>query len=220
MRKELITYILCAAILYVIWKKKDLKMYIIKKQKVANKDGINHVAKIEDKNFYIYQNKFEKEFLKGVNLGLGKPGTYPGDFGITKEEYQTWFKQIMEMNANIIRVYTLQSPEFYEALYEFNKTRNDKLYVIHGIWLNEELIEEQKNAYHEDLEKDFTREAKNIIYAIHGNAVVKPMDGHASGIYKKDISSYVIGFIFGIEFEADFVMKTNELNTNIKSYEV
>ena len=73
--------------------------------------------------------------IKGVNMGIAKPGHFPGESAITKEEYLRWFKLIAEMNANTIRVYTLHPPAFYEALAEYNKKHADKLYVFHGVWL-------------------------------------------------------------------------------------
>jgi hypothetical protein len=84
------------------------------------KDGnVSYISMVDSKNFYIYKaGKWQKIFIKGVNIGAGKPGYFPGEFGITKEDYLRWFKYIEGMNANSIRVYTRLMPEFYEALYE------------------------------------------------------------------------------------------------------
>lgn len=43
-----------------------------------------------------------------------------------------------EMNTDVVRVYTILPPHFYEALYEFNSTREDTLWLIQGIWSPEE----------------------------------------------------------------------------------
>ncbi|MRH43354.1 hypothetical protein GH741_11760 [Aquibacillus halophilus] len=51
--------------------------------------------------------------IKGVNIGMAKPGHFPGEVAITEEEYYRWFKLIGEMNANTIRVYTIHPPGFY-----------------------------------------------------------------------------------------------------------
>ncbi|MGN0963135.1 MAG: hypothetical protein ACI4PP_06125, partial [Clostridia bacterium] len=48
--------------------------------------------------------------LKGVNLGLGKPGSFTADYSITKEEYLRWLGQIKDLGANTIRVYTIAPP--------------------------------------------------------------------------------------------------------------
>ena len=45
---------------------------------------------------------FEVFDMKGVNLGLGKPGKYATEFSITKDEYFRWFEQIQDLGANVI----------------------------------------------------------------------------------------------------------------------
>ena len=57
-------------------------------------------------------------FVKGVNLGATSPGHYPGEFPLTKEDYLKWFQQIEDLGANVIRVYTVHEPIFYNALVE------------------------------------------------------------------------------------------------------
>lgn len=39
--------------------------------------------------------------VHGVNLGMGKPGRFPGEAAITKEEYARWLEGISGMNANV-----------------------------------------------------------------------------------------------------------------------
>lgn len=84
---------------------------------------IPYIAKVQGKDYMIYEKgQWVKKFLTGVNLGAGKPGAFPGDMAITKEEYLRWFGYIREMNAEVIRVYTTQEPGFYEALALYNKS--------------------------------------------------------------------------------------------------
>ncbi|NMR85642.1 family 2 glycosyl transferase, partial [Vibrio parahaemolyticus] len=121
--------------------------------------------------FYVYENgDFNKFFIKGVNLGAAKPGYYPGEFGITKEDYKKWFEQISDMNANTIRVYTILMPEFYEAFLEFNKGRDKPLYLIHGLWINEEDISNYMDAFNPKLKNETIDEAKTLVDVINGNA--------------------------------------------------
>ena len=58
--------------------------------------------------------------LRGVNLGLSKPGYFATEHAITEEEYLRWFTQIQELGANTIRIYAIANPEFYEAFYRYN----------------------------------------------------------------------------------------------------
>ena len=55
---------------------------------------------------------FSPFFVKGVDIGAAKPGYWPGEFGITEEDYLRWFQLIGELHANTIRVYVPQMPGF------------------------------------------------------------------------------------------------------------
>lgn len=178
------------------------------------RDGkIKYISKVDEKYFYIYQDKkFKKTFIKGVNIGASKPGYFPGEFGITKEDYLRWFKYIQDMNANSIRVYTRLMPEFYEALYEYNQKAKTPLYVFHGVWLNEEDIIKYMDAHNPKIKEAFIEETKKMIDIIHGNINVEKEKGHAGGVYTKDVSKYVIGWILGIEWDPEFVVETNNKN--------
>ena len=92
-------------------------------------------ARVMDGHFQIFKDgEWEPMTLKGVNLGMGKPGAFPGEAAITEEEYYRWFEYIGNMNANVIRVYTLHPPGFYNSLHRYNENHDEKLYVIHGVW--------------------------------------------------------------------------------------
>ena len=193
-----------------------------KQEKAAAKKDIEFISKVEGKDFYIFTNgKWQKKFLKGVNIGAGKPGAFPGDLAITKEDYLRWFKYIGEMNAEVIRVYTTLRPEFYDALYLYNKTAKKPLYLLQGVWVKEEDITELKDAYadEERIKSEFIKDASELVDIIHGNAILPERRGFASGEYKSDVSGYVIGWILGIEWDPDFVEGTDKNNPDKNSYE-
>ena len=183
--------------------------------------GLRFVSKTSDKDFSIYKDsEWENEFLEGVNIGAAKPGYFPGELGITEEDYLRWFGCISDMNAEVIRVYTTLDPAFYDALYEFNRTAEQPLYLMQGVWINEEDIASLQDAYAEDgkIKQDFIADAKNLVDIFHGNAVLSEKAGFASGTYTKDISPYVIGWIMGIEWDPAFVETTNLNNPEKMSY--
>ena len=178
----------------------------------------NFIAKVEGRDFFVYSNgAWEKKFLKGVNMGVTKPGYFPGEFAITKAEYLRWFQYISDMNADVMRVYTIQNPDFYDALLEFNKTSKRPLYLLQGVYLREDLIITLENAYAHDgiIKKEFLADAKNLVDIFHGNAKLPERLGYASGEYKSDVSPYVIGWVLGIEWEPMFVAKTNKWNSRL-----
>lgn len=194
-------------------KNKAIKVY-------TDNESIRYISKVDTKNFYSYKdNKWEKEFIKGVNIGAGKPGSFPGEFGITKEDYLRWFKEISDMNANAIRVYTILTPDFYDALYEYNQNSQKPLYLFQGIWVNEEDIANINNGYDLKIKDKFIEDTKTIIDIIHGNKTLARVPGYAGGKYEKDISPYVMGFILGIEWDPDFVINTNEKNKDKNKFD-
>ena len=56
--------------------------------------------------------------------------------------------------------------------------------------------------------KNVKKDLKDLVDIIHGDAHIEKRTGHAYGDYTKDISSYVIGWILGIESDQDLVEGT------------
>lgn len=196
-------------------------MYLLRnKVSVYSGDGVSYISKVDEKSLYIYKNgKWEKSFVKGVNVGAAKPGSFPGEFAITKSDYIRWFKQIQDMNANVIRVYTILTPDFYDALYEYNKTSIIPIYIFQGVWVNEEDILKIHDAHNLIIKDAFKNDIKTVTDVIHGNANLSEKVGYASGVYTKDVSPYVMGWILGIEWDPEFVLNTNSVNENIVNFQ-
>lgn len=196
-------------------------IYLIRnKASVYTENGISYMSKVDNKSFYIDRyGKWEKSFVKGVNIGAAKPGAFPGELAITKVDYLRWFKEISAMNADTIRVYTILTPEFYNALYEHNKTSLKPIYIFQGVWINEDDLSKFEDAHNPIIKNGFKEDIKTLIDIMHGNAELKPQRGHASGVYTKDVSSYVIGWILGLEWDPNFVENTNKVNEKLTSFD-
>ncbi len=210
MRKFLLLVVMI--ILFVLISKKY--GYLLRNHLSTFKDnGVKYISKVDHKDFYIYKSgKWHNEFIKGVNIGAAKPAYFPGEFGITKEDYKRWFKYISEMNANSIRVYTILSPAFYEALFEYNNETKRPIYLFQGVWVNEEDIINIGDAHNPKIKEKFKEDIKAVIDIIHGNALLSKKQGEASGAYTKNLSAYVAGWILGIEWDPTLVINTNENN--------
>ncbi len=220
MKKIISISVLCIFIIGVVSYKIDIGGIEHKASIYRDKDSIAYMSKAENNSFYIYKNdEWNKVFIKGVNLGATKPGYFPGEFGITKEDYLRWFQYISDMNANTIRVYTILKPDFYDALYEFNSRADNPLYLLQGVWINEEYIAKYKNAYNPLIKDSFKSDIDTVIDVLHGNKVVTQKPGMAYGIYNSDVSPYVLGYILGIEWDPDFVINTNKSNQNATQYD-
>lgn len=184
------------------------------------RDGIQMNSRMNGKYLEVLQDgKWTPMIVKGVNIGMGKPGAFPGEAAITEEEYYRWFEAIGEMNANTIRVYTLHPPGFYHALKAYNDIHDDPIYVMHGVWINEENLEESLNAFEKENLEDFQKEMIQLVDVIHGNADVKPRPGHASGVYDSDISQWVTAWMIGIEWYPFMVENTNKIHPNLGEYQ-
>ncbi len=154
----------------------------------------------------IYKDGWKKFFLKGINLGLGLPGHFPGEYAVKKGTYLTWFKQMAEIGINAIRIYTVHPPSFYEALYDFNQS-DQKIYLLQGIWYE---LPPKNNFYDKRFDEKIKDDLKNAVDVIYGNADLPDKPGYASGIYGTDISPYTLAFIFGRECESTVVREFNE----------
>jgi hypothetical protein len=164
--------------------------YVLDRQKQAHSsgretvqvDGISMPARTGEQYIQVYRDGAWQDLLiKGVNMGVANPGHFPGETAITKEEYARWFKQIGEMHANAIRVYTLHPPAFYEALKEYNDKADEPVMVLHGVWVDEEKLVETGDAYSVEVNEELQRELRDMVNVIHGKADLPARPGHASG---------------------------------------
>ncbi|MDD3050735.1 MAG: polysaccharide deacetylase family protein [Candidatus Cloacimonetes bacterium] len=161
------------------------------------------------------QDEWQTIFLKGVNLGVALPGKFPSEFPIDFDLYMDWFIKIGAMNSNVIRVYTILPPVFYEAFANYNLLYSDKpLYLMQGVWAS---VPETHNYLDKDYSYAFQKEIKDVIDVIHGNKVLDPVNGKASGTYVSDVSKNTIAYLLGREWEPQGVTFTNQ-NNSIKSF--
>lgn len=157
-------------------------------------------------------------FIKGTNLGVAVPGTFPGELAATREDYARWFQLIRDAGFNSIRIYTLHYPRFYEELKKFNEANpNHPLYVFKGVWLEEEAEDYDQDLF--TLTDLFDQEIRENVRSVHGNISISPRFGKAFGEYTADISPWVIGYIIGREIHPPEVLHTNESHPSVTSYE-
>lgn len=185
----------------------------------SSADGIRIMSRVSDKEIELNRiGGWKAIYLKGVDMGAAKPGAFPGDFAVTKTEYLRWFDEIAAMNANTIRVYTILGPDFYEAFKNYNENHLKKLYLIQGVWVNEEDILSKMDAFSPVIIDEFRKDTLLTIDVIHGNAEIKKVKGEAGGTYTSDVSRWTIGYILGIEWDGIFVQNTDELHSGMPDY--
>lgn len=178
-------------------------------------------AKADGEEIYIKNgDSFIPFEIRGVNLGSGLPGEWATSFAIDEQTYLRWFKYIQDMGANTIRVYTVQSDTFYNAFYKYNLNNENPLYMLHGVWVNDYVLNSHRDAYSKDFYDTFLENSKIMVDVIHGNRKLNigrvASAGH--GTYKNDISDWVIGYILGVEWDDSTVAYTDDLYKGKEGY--
>lgn len=141
-------------------------------------------------------------WLKAVNLGAALPGKHPSEFPPDDGTYEAWIRDLVEVGANAVRVYTIHPPHFYRALREWNLAHPDStLWLVHGVWTElppgpheERYDDPQWNA-------EFLAEMRRVVDLLHGRAAIPHRPGHAGGMYLADVSQWTLGYIIGREWE-------------------
>jgi tetratricopeptide (TPR) repeat protein len=138
-------------------------------------------------------------YVQGVNLGPALPGKFPSEAPTDDSTYARWLQLIAEANANTVRVYTILPPAFYRALKRWNDANPDRaLWLVHGVWA--ELP--PNNDYDARAWKaEFQAEMRRVVDLVHGHALIAARPGHAFGRYDGDISTHVLAYIVGREWE-------------------
>ena len=175
-----------------------------------NDDGVNLLSRIKEKRLQVYKkDSWQDMVVMGVNMGMAKPGRWFTDFPGSEEPYMRWFNMIGEMNANSVRIYTLQDPAFYRALYKYNRQNPEE-----PLWLFQEIWPEEHPPENDLLKKeyvdDFLKEIRYVIDAIHGNALIEERRGRAWGNYHVDVSPYTVAYLVGREIEPEEVITTDK----------
>jgi tetratricopeptide (TPR) repeat protein len=158
--------------------------------------------------------RWRSVYLTGANIGPARPGEWSVAASLSFDTYLEWLDQIAESGANTVRVYTILPPAFYQALSSHNLAAQEPLWLIQEVWLAENALD----LFESGIRRDFERELRNAIDAIHGQADIGCRTGHYCGMYTADVSRWVIGIGVGREVEPKTVRATNRLNPGRTSY--
>lgn len=156
--------------------------------------------------------------IKGVNVDTFIPGHSPSEYYIDEETWLRWFGEISDMGANTIRTFRIYNDTFYNAFYKFNQDRNEPLYLLQGIQVNEYAGNNCYDAYSEDFYYQLYDETEMAVDVIHGRRNIPDTDTRGFGKFRKDVSPWVIGYIVGTDWNPFTIEYTNN-NGYDESYE-
>lgn len=186
---------------------------------------VDTFIKTEGKEFRIRQadGSFAPFEIRGIDLGSGMPGEWAPDFAIDKQTYKRWFGYIQELGINTIRVYTISNDTLYNAFYEYNTEREaegkEPLYMLHGVWVNDYVFNSHASAYDPEFLDTFLDDCHTLVDVLHGRLNLNlGYQGVGSGIYRHDVSKWVLGYILGVEWETSLVTYTNQVEADKNSY--
>lgn len=182
-------------------------------------EPVHALASVQGKQICVEKNEELIPFeIRGVDLGAGIPGEWATDYAIDEETYLRWFEQIQALGANTIRVYTILQDDFYNAFYKYNQGREEPLYLLHGVWINDYMHNSHRDAYDEDMFQTLKEDCRSLVDILHGKKTLSLGRGLGSGSYRKDVSPWVLGYIIGVEWESSIVIYTNQKNESLNSY--
>jgi len=158
-------------------------------------------------------------WIKAVNLGAALPGKFPSEFPPNDSTYEKWIALTAGMGANAIRVYTVHPPHFYAALRRWNLAHpTHPLWLIHGVWTESPPGKKEEKYDDPKWLGQFREEIRRVVTLVHGDAVLPPAPGHASGTYSSDVSQWTLGYIIGREWEPYSVVAYNALQPRKTSF--
>jgi tetratricopeptide repeat protein len=174
-------------------------------------------ARTHGERFEIRQgNDWTPFFVKGINLGAARPGKFPTEFPTDDSTYAVWLSLIAGAHANVVRLYTIFPPAFYLGLKRWNDAHPaQQLWLVQGVW-----AEAPPGDDYDDRawKSDFHDEMRRVVDLLHGHALIPARLGHASGRYTVDVSSRVLAYIIGREWEPFTIRHYNALHPGVTSY--
>jgi hypothetical protein len=159
-------------------------------------------------------------WIAGVNLGAALPGKHPSEFPPNDSTYERWIELIARMNSNVIRLYTIHPPHFYQAVRRWNLAHPARpIWLIHGVWT--ELPPGRHEERYDDpsWSADFRAEMRRVVDVLHGSASLPLRAGHASGFFDADVSTWVLAYIIGREWEPYSVVEYVKRRPNLTKFD-
>lgn len=174
-----------------------------------NSKKASNFVKRDGKKLLLFSKGTWKEFsVSGVTL----EDTTPGGLPVTYDMYMIWFSMIHEMNANTIQAKELMESEFYRAFHDYNMKSKEPLYLVQGITLEDQVLNNMIDGFSGNLEKLLKEKAYQAIDTVHGSIKTR------GNSYAWDVSDWTLGYIVGADWDQDLVIYTNDVSREKSGY--
>lgn len=157
--------------------------------------------------------------LRGVDVSASLPGHYATAYDAKEEDYLRWFEAIGEMGANAVRVTNLMDDDFYNALYLYNTSHAQPLFLLQGTSVSDAVGDSTKDAYQSGFLDSLLEDGKALVDIIHGRKDLPAVGIRSGGVYRRDVSPWVAGFLVGTEWYSDTISYTDHNTIRSGTYQ-
>ena len=168
---------------------------------------------------HLADGRWETLEIRGVAVSSSLPGEPAMDFAAGSEDYLRWFESIAALGANTVRVYTIMDSDFYEAFYQFNTESGSTLYLLQGLQVSDAANYGAADAYDSEFRELLIQNGQAAVDVIHGRRHIALGDTSGTGIYRWDVSPWVLGYLVGSEWDSGNIAYTNNSTLHPLSYE-
>lgn len=207
MRRFVSLIMLAAGALLALW----YLYYCVGLYLPADNASLSVPFKAEGEAFYIRNaaGTYEELTIRAVEVSDSLPGRYATEFALDEEAWLDWFTLIAEMGANTVKPTLVMRDCFYNALYTYNTSHEEPLYLLQQISLPDAENYGPDDAWSEDYAGRLRQDARNLVDIIHGRKTILVGELGGSGGYRRDISQWTIGFVLGTDWSADTIAYTD-----------
>lgn len=137
--------------------------------------------------------------VKAFAFAAEEPGKGRGEYSRSLTYYKSWIQNAAGLNANCLLVYDLLPPEFYRALWEYNRANENKVYLLQSVCPQTPLSAADFSG--QTAARALKQRAQDAVNALRGKAALTV--GGQEYHYYNDVTGYLLGFLANLNISAE-----------------